>query len=202
MSSGEAGDLIKPWLSSRPDGMTGVVMLSGIGDPDIVAGAIGSWTVGEAEFVDLKRETDQLVQSFLDSSVVWLLASLLAVQIVLYSGLRQLAAVARVMGPVLISITVTLGLLAALDIPISVFHILSLILVAGLGMDYGLFFSRHGDQGTVTFRAAILCNLTTASVFSVMAFSSIPVLHGIGLTVAVGSFLALIANAAFARFGE
>jgi predicted exporter len=202
MSSGEAGDLIESWLSSRPDGMTGVVLLSGIGDPDIVADAIGDWAVGEAEFVDLKRETDQLVQSFLDSSVVWLLGSLLAVQIVLYSGLRKLAAVARVMGPVLISITVTLGLLAALDIPISVFHILSLILVAGLGMDYGLFFSRHGDQGTVTFRAAILCNLTTASVFSVMAFSSIPVLHGIGLTVAVGSFLALIANAAFARFGE
>ncbi|MCK5622737.1 MAG: hypothetical protein KAJ11_10640, partial [Alphaproteobacteria bacterium] len=117
-------------------------------------------------------------------------------------GLRRVAAVTRVMGPVLISVTATLGLLAALGIPISVFHILSLILVAGLGMDYGLFFSRHGDEGTVTFRATILCNLTTASVFFVMAFSSIPILHGIGLTVAAGSFLALVASAAFARFTE
>jgi predicted exporter len=90
-------------------------------------------------------------------------------------------------------------MLAVLDIPVSMFHILSLILVAGLGMDYGLFFARHGGSRIITFRAVLLCNLTTATVFLVMAFSTIPVLHGIGLTVAVGSFLALVATAAFAR---
>jgi len=120
----------------------------------------------------------------------------------LYAGLRRVTVVARVMGPVLISLGVTLGLLAVLDIPVSLFHILSLILVAGLGMDYGLFFARHGGETAVTLRATILCNLTTASVFLVMAFSSIPVLHGIGLTVAAGSFLALVSAAAFARFAE
>jgi predicted exporter len=202
MAAGEAGDMVKPWLSSRDDEVTGVVMLLGIGEPGIVAGAIAEAAVPGSEFVDLKRETDRLVQSFLESSILWLLVSLLLVQIVLYGGLRRATEVARVMGPVLISLTATLGLLVTLNIPISVFHILSLILVAGLGMDYGLFFSRHGDDGTVTIRATILCNLTTASVFFVMAFSSIPVLHGIGLTVAVGSFLALVANVAFARIVE
>lgn len=202
MVEGEAGDLVMPWLSPSAVGFTGVVMLSGIGDPGIIAAAIAKAAIPGTEFVDLKYETERLVQSFLDSSALWLMGSLLAVQIILYSGLRRAAAVARVMGPVLISITATLGLLAVLGIPISVFHILSLILVAGLGMDYGLFFSRHGDEGTVTFRATILCNLTTASVFFVMAFSSIPILHGIGLTVAAGSFLALVASAAFARFVE
>jgi predicted exporter len=202
MAAGESGDMIGPWLGSRADAFTGVVMLSGIGDPGIVGAAIAQAAIAGAEFVDLKHEADRLVQSFLESSILWLLVSLLAVQIILYGGLRRVREVARVMGPVLISLTATLGLLAALDIPISVFHILSLILVAGLGMDYGLFFSRHGGEGIVTFRATILCNLTTASVFFVMAFSSIPVLHGIGLTVAAGSFLALVANAAFARFTE
>jgi predicted exporter len=202
MAAGEAGDLIGPWLGSRAGAFTGVIMLSGIDDPGTVAAAIAQAAIAGAEFVDLKQEADRLVQSFLESSILWLLVSLVAVQIILYGGLRRVREVARVMGPVLISLTATLGLLAALDIPISVFHILSLILVAGLGMDYGLFFSRHGGEGTVTFRATILCNLTTASVFFVMAFSSIPVLHGIGLTVAVGSFLALVANAAFARFTE
>jgi predicted exporter len=202
MARGDTGDLVKPWLSPRPGGFTGVVMLTGLGDPGIVATAIGEAAASEVEFVDLKHETERLVQSFLGSSILWLLGSVLAVQIVLYSGLRRVTAMARVMGPVLIAVTATLGLLAALGVPISVFHILSLILVAGLGMDYGLFFSRHGDEGTVTFRATILCNLTTASVFFVMAFSSIPVLHGIGLTVAAGSFLALVASAAFARSAE
>jgi predicted exporter len=202
MAGGEAGDLIKPWLGPRPGGFNGVVMLSGLGDPGIVAAATAEAAIPGTEFVDLKHDTERLVQSFLDSSILWLLGSLLAVQIVLYGGLRRVEAVARVMGPVLLSVTATLGLLAALGIPISVFHILSLILVAGLGMDYGLFFSRHGNEGTVTFRATILCNLTTASVFFVMVFSSIPILHGIGLTVAAGSFLALVASAAFARFAE
>jgi len=199
MASGDSGDLITPWLSPRPGGFTGIVMLSGLGEPQAVAATIAQAAIPGTEFVDLKNETERLVQSFLDSSVLWLLGSLLVVQLVLYSGLRHVAAVLRVTGPVLIAVTATLGLLAGLGIPISVFHILSLILVAGLGMDYGLFFSRHGGEGAITYRATILCNLTTATVFFVMAFSSIPILHGIGLTVAVGSFLALVASAAFAR---
>ena len=195
-----AGQLLKPLLVSDDHGFTGVVMLSGMSDAGLVAAAIAEAAIPGTDFIDLKQETNRLVQSFLNSSILWLVASLLVVLAVLYMGLRRVVAVARVMGPVLISVTVALGLLAALNIPVSVFHILSLILVAGLGMDYGLFFARHGDEEAVTFRAIILCNLTTASVFFVMAFSSIPVLHGIGLTVAVGSFLALVANASFARF--
>lgn len=202
MASGDAGDLIGPWLNPRPGGFTGIVMLSGLVEPRTVAAAIALAAIPGTEFVDLKHETEQLVRSFLDSSVLWLVGSLLVVQVILYIGLRRAAAVARVTGPVLIAVTATLGLLAGLGIPISVFHILSLILVAGLGMDYGLFFSRHGGEETITYRATILCNLTTASVFLVMAFSSIPVLHGIGLTVAAGSFLSLVASAAFARPAE
>lgn len=194
-----AGDLVQPLISAQGSAVTGIVMLSGIGDPELIANATAVGSLPGVLFVDLKQETNRLVDSFLASSIRWLGVSMLAVLIALFVGLRRPLPVARVMGAVLLSLIVTLGLLAALDIPVSVFHILSLILVAGLGMDYGLFFARHADEETVTFRAIILCNVTTASVFFVMAFSSIPVLYGIGLTVATGSFISLIANTAFAK---
>ena len=199
LAAAGAGDLLESRLTSSADGVTGIVALSGLAEPERTGAAVLELGIEGVGFVDLKRETDDLVRSFLGSSLSWLGASLLAVLVFLFVGLRRPVLVGRVLAPVLMSLGITLGVLAALDIPVSLFHILSLILVAGLGMDYGLFFARHGGEGPVTFRATILCNLTTASVFLVMAFASIPVLHGIGLTVAVGSFVALVANAAFAR---
>jgi len=189
--------LLAAYLDSRDGAWTGVVLLSGLKSPDALAEALRFAGIPGVEAIDLKQEANRLVRSFLDESLAWLALSLVAVTGLLYAGLRSADGVARVIGPVLLSLTVTAGTLAALGIPVSLFHILSLILVAGLGMDYGLFFARRSDDAT-TLRATILCNVTTAAVFLVMAFSSIPVLHGIGLTVAMGSFVALLATAAFA----
>lgn len=199
MKEGDDAALIESLLDVRRGEFIGVVMLSGIENPEYVGRNIADTALQGVEFVDLKHEANNLVRTFLDAAFWWLLISLLAVVAFLYAGLRCIRAVLGVMAPVMISLFATVGLLTALNIPLSMFHILSLILVAGLGMDYGLFFARHGGEEIVTFRAMILCNLTTAFVFFIMAFSSIPVLHGIGLTVALGSFLALLGSAAFAR---
>ena len=43
-----------------------------------------------------------------------------------------------------------------------------------------------------TLRANVFCAATTVSVFMILAFSQIPVLHGIGTTVAVGAAYSLI----------
>ena len=62
-------------------------------------------------------------------------------------------------------------------------------LAAGLGLDYALFFDHAGDDRADqlrTLHAVIVCSLTTALVFGLLALSSIPVLRAIGSTVALG----------------
>ena len=77
----------------------------------------------------------------------------------------------------------------AAGIELNLFHLVALILAAGLGLDYALFFDHAGDDRAEqlrTLHAIIVCSLTTLLVFSLLALSSIPVLRAIGGTVALG----------------
>ena len=72
---------------------------------------------------------------------------------------------------------------------VSIFHLLALLLVVGLSLDYSIFFNRMFDQsssGLRTLKALVLCATTTIVVFGILAYSSVPILHGIGLTVSIG----------------
>jgi len=74
---------------------------------------------------------------------------------------------------------------------LTLFHLVALILAAGLGLDYALFFDHAGDDYADqlrTLHALIVCSLMTLLVFFLLALSSIPVLRAIGSTVALGVF--------------
>src|SRR3970282_618943 len=65
----------------------------------------------------------------------------------------------------------------------------ALILAAGLGLDYALFFDHAGDDRADqlrTLHAVLVCSVTTFLVFALLAMSTIPVLRAIGATVAMG----------------
>ena len=72
---------------------------------------------------------------------------------------------------------------------LNLFHLVALILAAGLGLDYALFFDHAGDDRDDqlrTLHALIVCSLMTLLVFTLLGLSSIPVLRAIGSTVAIG----------------
>ena len=73
--------------------------------------------------------------------------------------------------------------------PLNLFHLISLVLVAGLGLDYALFFEHAADDPAEqrrTLHAVLVCSLSTFAVFALLAASSVPVLRAIGLPVAIG----------------
>ncbi len=77
---------------------------------------------------------------------------------------------------------------------LTVIHLVALLLVLGLGLDYALFVSRPEtrNEARSTRRALLACALSTSLAFTVLAFSSIPVLKFLGLTVAAGSAASLL----------
>ena len=104
------------------------------------------------------------------------------------------------MVPVAAAVLMVCAILLVLGQALSLFHLVALLLVAGLGVGYGLFFnSRHADtdEWRRTVLSVLLCSGTTISVFGVLALSRIPVLSAIGTTVALGSALCLVLAAAF-----
>ena len=90
---------------------------------------------------------------------------------------------------------------------LSLFDLMALTLVAGLGLDYALFYSKNHQRGNeadlekaqgATARAVLLCALSSLLVFGILACSSVPLLQGIGTTVACG----VVAAYLLARFGR
>jgi predicted exporter len=86
----------------------------------------------------------------------------------------------------------TLCIIAVLRVAgqsLDLFHLISLVLAAGLGLDYALFFERAGAERTErlrTLHGILVCALSTLLVFALLSLSSIPVLRSIGITVALG----------------
>src|SRR5690606_36240285 len=104
-------------------------------------------------------------------------------------ALRRPGRVLRVLLPMALTTLVVLAVLRGFGVELNLFHLVALILAAGLGLDYALFFEHAGDRRDDqlrTLHAVLVCSLMTLLVFSLQALSSIPVLRAIGSTVAIG----------------
>ena len=173
-------------LLERGDHVTALVSLSGLRDPAAVARAVHAQG---GRLLDLKQASESLVAAY-RQRVLWALAlaSVLLV-VTVWIALRQPRRVLRVLAPMALTTLLILAVLRGSGIELNLFHLVALILAAGLGLDYALFFDHAGDERDEqlrTLHALIVCSLTTLLVFSLLALSSITVLRAIGTTVALG----------------
>ena len=172
--------------SDSPAYGSGLVALSGLHDADAVAAALAS---GGAELLDLKQASESLVAEY-RGRVLWALALaalLLAATVRIALGDTRRAL--RVLAPMAVTTLLVLAVLRAAGVELNLFHLVALILAAGLGLDYALFFDHAGDDRDDqlrTLHALLVCSASTLLVFTLLASSSIPVLRAIGATVALG----------------
>ena len=173
-------------LLQRPGHATALVSLSGLNDPAAVARIA---TAHGAQLLDLKQASESLVAAY-RGRVLWALAlAAVLLAATVWIALRSPRRVLRVLAPMALTTLLILAVLRGLGIELNLFHLVALILAAGLGLDYALFFDHAGDdyaEQLRTLHAVIVCSLTTLLVFALLALSSIPVLRAIGATVALG----------------
>ncbi len=152
--------------------------------------------------VDLRQVTVSLVTDYRNEALLWLGFGALLALVILGIGLGKPRRVLRAVIPPTFSVVVTAALLIASGTPLNLFHILALLLVASIGVDYALFFpgfSAGKDNGPRGLRSVTLCCVTTVSVFAILSFSSLPILNAIGMTVAVGSVISYLLTVCFAE---
>ena len=175
-----------------------LVFLRGISDIRMIESALSDLP---AELVDLKSASSSLVVDFRYRLLQVLGISLFVIAVAVYLLTRNIARTIWVLGTVVTALVVAASSTAYLRGGITPFDLMSLALVAGLGLDYGLFFSkqpRGRQDASNTARAVLICALSSLLVFGILSFSSIPVLSGIGGTVAIGVLTAYV----LARFGR
>lgn len=88
-----------------------------------------------------------------------------------------------------------LALLAACGQPLTLFGVLAMSLIFGIGIDYSLFFAYSGEdplRQRSTMFAILLANLTTQLSFGLLALSHTSAIAGFGLVLSGGIFIAFL----------
>jgi len=173
-------------LLQGPGHATALVSLTGLHDPGALSAAVAP--LG-AQLLDLKQASESLVAQWRVRLLAALAVAALLLAGTVWLALRAPRRVLRVLAPMALATLLILAVLRGLGVELNLFHLVALILAAGLGLDYALFFDHAGDdrqEQLRTLHALIVCSLTTLLVFSLLALSSIPVLRAIGGTVALG----------------
>lgn len=99
---------------------------------------------------------------------------------------------ATIMSVPVVALAVSLAMSGWFDQLFSLFNLFALLLVLGIGVDYGLFFFMAGDRRVSTSLGVTLSALTTLLAFGLLAVSSTEIVHAFGFTVTAGIVTALL----------
>lgn len=193
-----AGAMLYPqdgqWVALLP--------LRGVHDEAALAARVASWHQPGLLYLDLRKASNELVRTYREGLLRQALWGAIAIVLLLGVGLHSGRRLLRVLLPMAAAITATCATLVASGEGLTIFHLISLLLVAGVGMDYALFFNRErmdGHEWRRTLIAIIVCSLTTLVAFGALLLSQAAILRAIGMTVALGTTYAFLFAAMWAR---
>jgi predicted exporter len=175
-------------LLHHRDGWTGLVTMGGVRDVAALE-QLPSVRAGKVTVLDLKQASENLVARQ-RTHILWSLAiAAVLLVITILAALRSFKRMHRVIAPMALTTLIILAILHGAGVSLNLFHLIALVLAAGLGVDYALFFEAVEDDPAEqrrTLHAVLVCSLSTLLVFAALAASTLPVLRAIGATVTLG----------------
>ena len=203
LAASPLGPIANALLFERPGGGW-AAMISLHAGPKFAHAKVAAALAGlpDVTVADVGDELGDLYRRYLHEAFVQVALGALAVVVLLGLWLRSGRRLFAVCLPLAAAVVLTLGAMAAMDMALSILHLVGLLLVVAVGSNYALFFDQlretgHADEDTLA--SLMLANLTTVVSFTLIAISAIPSLSSIGQVVAPGALLALLLSAAFAR---
>jgi predicted exporter len=167
-----------------------------------IRAALATTGLPRVVMVDMKSESDRLYSGYLREAGLLSLGGLGSIVVLLLAVIRSPARVLRIVAPLVAAVVTVTAALAALGHPLTILHLVGLLLVVAVGSNYALFFDRPADGAPVaprTLASMLFANLTTVAGFGLLAFSDVSILRALGTTVAPGVVLALAYSAIFAK---
>jgi predicted exporter len=181
------GSRLEALLLQQGESVAALVTLSGVSDVAALAGlAQRSRSVA---LLDVKAASEALVTEQRERMLVSLAVGGVLLIAIVALALRDRRRVLRVLAPLALTTLIVVAVLQAAGVSLNLFHLISLILAAGLGLDYALFFEHAADDSAEqarTLHAVLACAASTLMVFVLLATADLPALRAIGAPVALG----------------
>lgn len=172
------------WLGRIGDGQASVVMVDDLSRADALA-VLQQQADGleGVRWVDRTADFSQLLGHYRKLMGALLLVGIVLVFAVLYWRYRAQAW--RVFAPTVAAGVLTVGLLGLAGQPLQLFNVLALLLLLGMGIDYGIFLIEHRGDASAWLAVCVGAASTWLS-FGLLALSATPALRAFGLTLLFG----------------
>ena len=169
-----------------------LITLTGVSDATAVSMALRG--LPGVSFVDLAA-VQTLVANYRVRAAWAALGGGLLIVLILAAQLRSVKTTARIVTAVAVAIVITAAALVLIEQRLTLFHLIALLLAAGVGSNYAVFIGMPRDRqpAAPVVLSVMLAAATTLIAFAALAWSSTPVLHMIGITVAIGAPVGLLA---------
>lgn len=179
---------VESLLFTHASNSVALITLKGVVDAETLASHAGK--LAPALLIDLKQEIGELIISYRDQIILYSAAGIILIGALVFAHLRDVVTTLRVILPSFLGIFCATAILQTVGEALNLFHLVSLLLVLGVGINYALFFNRPGINASDEDRvlcSLLICLTTTLIGFGALAASSIPILHSIGITTFSGT---------------
>lgn len=173
------------WLADTGRGPHSVVLLQGLsGASQFARLQTAVQGIDGVRWVDKTSEISALMGRYRGSMSLLLPVGYAAVLIALCWRFGRAAW--RAWLPTLLASLFTVAALGWLGESFQLFNVLALVLLLGIGVDYGIFLLEHDADGSA-WLAVVLGAASTLLSFGLLSLSSTPALRAFGLTMAIGT---------------
>jgi predicted exporter len=177
------------WVGATERGFAAMIILGGIRDATALAALEDQ--IPYVNYIDKVADISQLMQRYRLIAIQLIMAAYTVIFLLCCWRYGWMQAFGVVFPPILAALLVMAGF-GLFNYQYSLFHILALLLVMGIGIDYTIFFAEAAKMKPTTMLAISLSSTTTILSFGLLALSGTALLSGFGLTVWVGITLAFL----------
>ena len=173
------------WIGKIGQDYASVVALRGVSPASLPALRSAATGLEGVQWVDKVGEISSLLANYRQYMGWVVVASYLGVYALLFPRYR--GRTWRAVAPAALASIATIALFGVAGVSLQLFHVLALMLLLGIGVDYGIFFQEQPLwRDPTAWLATCLSALSTLLSFGLLGLSQTPALRAFGLTLLIG----------------
>lgn len=182
------GQHLQKDLFFRNNEWISVIRLTGVNSEMALLQWLASKPTIKRSYLNLRQATSSLMSDYQQTALSRLLLGSLIIGLILLT-VRSRSRAGIILLPIVLAVLISISIQVMLGTQLTLFHILALLLIVGIGLDYSLFFDRNWtsiEDYQHRLHGIFISASSTLITFGILGFSDIPVLSALGQTVTFG----------------
>jgi len=186
--SSPLGKYLQQDLFFKDNEWISIIRLAGVQDETALLNWLSDKPEIQQNYLNLRQATSSLMSDYQQTALTRLLLGSFIIGLILLV-VRPMHRVGIILLPIIFAVLLSISIQVLLGTHLTLFHILALLLIVGIGLDYSLFFDRHcasSEDYQHRLHGIFVSAASTIITFGILSFSDIPVLSALGQTVTFG----------------